>query len=86
MLSVRLNSAENLPASIFPDSSTGHPWIAARDLKRVCDGTENLAVDGSELPFLWYAWWNGYALLVLLRRKPRLSVIGGLFSGVEKLA
>lgn len=56
---------------------TGHPWVAARDYNRNCDGTENLLVDHQPIPFQWMAWWNSYTLFVLLRRKPMLSVVGG---------
>src|ERR1700676_2723085 len=56
---------------------TGHPWVAARDMNRLCDGNEGLLVDGSNVVFEWHAWWNSHALLVLLRRKPILSVVGG---------
>jgi len=55
---------------------TGHPWVAARDTNHICDGNEDLLVDDRHVSFQWYAWWNGYALLVLLRRKPKLSVVG----------
>lgn len=54
---------------------TGHPWLAARDMEQVCDGMENLLVDERQVAFQWHAWWNTHALLVLLRRKPRLSVV-----------
>src|SRR5262249_10138198 len=57
---------------------TGHPWVAARDLEDPCSGNEDLWVDGQKVAFEWHAWWNTYTLFVLLRRKPRLSVIGGL--------
>jgi hypothetical protein len=57
---------------------TGHPWVAARDLDEVCVGTENLLVDGKPVFFQWHAWWNTHALLVLLRRKPVLSLVGNL--------
>jgi hypothetical protein len=56
---------------------TGHPWVAARDFDRPCQGTENLLVGGNPVAFQWHAWWNSHALLVLLRRKPVLSVVGG---------
>lgn len=61
---------------------TGHSWTAARDIGRVCDGTEKLSVDGIETAFQWHAWWNGYALLVLLRHKPRLSIVGQVLRGL----
>jgi hypothetical protein len=57
---------------------TGHPWVAARDFDVVCDGTETLLVDGKQVVFQWHSWWNRYALLVLLRRRPVLSVVRNL--------
>ena len=57
---------------------TGDPWVAARDLNRLCDGNENLLVDGHGVAFQWIAWWNSYTLFVLLRRKPMLSLVGGI--------
>ena len=61
-----------------PALRTGDDWVAARDTDRVCDGTCALKFDGQETPFQWHSWWNGYALLVLLRRRPRLSIVGEL--------
>jgi hypothetical protein len=55
---------------------TGHSWVAARDLDRTCDGNESLMVDDRIVVFQWHAWWNSHALLVLLRRRPSLSVVG----------
>ena len=58
---------------------TGHPWVAARDIGRLCEGVDNFIVDGRSVAFQWHAWWNRHALLVLLRHKPFLSLVGGLF-------
>jgi hypothetical protein len=33
-------------------------------------------VDG--VAFQWITWWNSYTLFVLLRRKPMLSLVGGI--------
>ncbi len=55
---------------------TGHPWVAARDMNQPCDGNDNFSVDGGSVAFQWHSWWNGYTLLVLLRRKPFLSLVG----------
>ncbi len=57
---------------------TGHPWTAARDLNSECEGTDSLLVDGHPIAFQWRSWWNSHALLVLVRRKPMLSVVGGI--------
>jgi hypothetical protein len=55
---------------------TGHPWVAARDISTTCDGNETLLVDGDSVSFQRQSWWNGYTLFVLLRHKPRLSIVG----------
>lgn len=52
-----------------------HPWAAARKLGEVCNGDINLICDGVAVNFQWQAWWNTYTLLVLLRRRPALSVV-----------
>jgi hypothetical protein len=59
---------------------TGHPWLAAYDQNRVCDGNEHLVADGHPVLFQWHAWWNSYALLVLLRRRPALHLVGSVLS------
>lgn len=56
---------------------TGHPWTAARDLK-ICDGKEIFRSGENSYTFEWQAWWNNYAMFVLLRRKPTLGIIGNL--------
>lgn len=55
--------------------TSAHPWAAARTLQDVCDGEINLVCDDITVNFQWYAWWNTYTLLVLLRRRPTLSVV-----------
>jgi hypothetical protein len=57
---------------------TGHPWVAARDLNQICDGSCSLPANGSNVAFEWHAWWNTHVLLVLIRRKPMLSLVGSL--------
>jgi IrrE N-terminal-like domain len=59
-----------------PTLRTGHPWAAARDVDRPCEGNENISVAGDTTAFQWHAWWNGYTLLVLLRRKPVIRLVG----------
>lgn len=62
----------------IPDDLTcTHPWAAAREVQEVCEGDIKLLCDGSLVNFQWQSWWNTYALLILLRRKPALSVIRG---------
>jgi hypothetical protein len=64
--------AINAPITI----RTGHAWVAARDLDQICDGNETLIVDDRGVVFQWHAWWNKHALLVLLRRRPPLRLVG----------
>ncbi|KAF0146056.1 MAG: hypothetical protein FD156_424 [Nitrospirae bacterium] len=59
---------------------TGHPWVAARDIKfhdgiNILEGKDLIRCGMSEYTFEWQAWWNGYTLFVLLRHKPILGVI-----------
>jgi len=60
------------------DLTSSHAWAAARDAEEVCEGEIGLHCDGSLVKFQWQSWWNGYALLILMRRKPALSVISAL--------
>ncbi len=53
-----------------------HPWAQVRQLEQMCEGTINLLSGGTPVNFWWQAWWNSYSLLVLLRRKPALSMVG----------
>jgi hypothetical protein len=65
------------PSIEIPSSlRTGHPWVAARDVNSVCDGNESICSDGHQVVFEWHSWWNSYALFVLIRRKPRLHLVG----------
>lgn len=67
----RRYSQIDLPLTI----RTGHPWVAARDFNQRCNGNEDITVDGHKIAFQWDAWWNGYTLFVLLRRKPVLRLV-----------
>jgi hypothetical protein len=62
----------DLPYTLTDD----HPWAEARTSLAIPDGHIGLCCSGTQVSFWWQAWWNGYTLLVLLRRKPRLSMIG----------
>ena len=53
---------------------SAHPWAVARDCGEICDGEIELTCGNGPVRFQWQAWWNSYALLVLLRRKPLLSL------------
>jgi Zn-dependent peptidase ImmA (M78 family) len=59
----------------WPDAIRScHPWAAARDFSQIMDGCIDLNCDGQSMPFQWYAWWNSYRLLILVRRKPSISL------------
>jgi hypothetical protein len=57
---------------------TGDPWVAARDLERSCDGEITLGFSSGQVSLHWQSWWNSYCLLVLLRRKPKVHLVGRL--------
>jgi Zn-dependent peptidase ImmA (M78 family) len=61
-----------------PKILTNHPWAATRDINDICDGIELLVCGDSRYEFEWQAWWNNYVLLIFLRRKPKLSIVGKL--------
>jgi len=61
-----------LPSELSPN----HPWVAARNLGSVCEGDVTLVEVGGQTQFQWHSWWNQYSLFVMLRRKPRLSLVG----------
>lgn len=55
---------------------SNHPWAAVRRLDQMCDGPIDLSAGGTSVRFWWQGWWNSYSLLLLLRRKPALSLVG----------
>jgi len=69
---VRKYGSIQLPTAIRPD----HPWAEARNSREICRGEIDLDCGGSSVRFEWQAWWNTYALLVLLRRRPALGIVG----------
>lgn len=62
----------------------GHPWLMAYQKNQVCDGYEKITVDSHAIPFEWQAWWNGYALMVMLRRRPILRLVGDALRPIRK--
>lgn len=60
---------------------SGHPWVAARDLGEIVRGKIPLNCGSRQVHFQWEAFWNGYALLVLLRRGPLLKSVGKVLVG-----
>jgi hypothetical protein len=66
----------DLPQVIAQD----HPWAEARKCGEICEGEIYLPCDGIMVSLSWQAWWNKYALLIMLRKKPVLSLVGKVFS------
>ncbi|HEX8178635.1 MAG TPA: hypothetical protein VF525_03745 [Pyrinomonadaceae bacterium] len=64
-----------LPTEITPE----HSWAQARNSGEICEGDIDLDCGGVSVRFWWQAWWNTYTLLVLLRRKPSLGIVSGIF-------
>ncbi len=60
-----------------------HPWGDARKLAQVCDGEITLTASQGSVHLQWQAWWNSYALMVLLRRKPSLSIVRSLLTPIK---
>ena len=54
-----------------------HVWAAAHgsNINIVHSDMISLGCDGGTSRFEWESWWNGYSLLVMLRRKPKLRFI-----------
>jgi hypothetical protein len=61
-----------LPLELAED----HPWVKAQNSIEIPSDYINLVCDGITVNFWWQAWWNNYALLVLLKREPKLSFLG----------
>lgn len=63
----------NLPTLVDPL----HPWYSARELGQDTDGEIDLdcGSDGCCI-FRWQARWNQHALLVVVRRMPKLHMVG----------
>ena len=55
---------------------SGDPWVAARESSAPCGGDMALRCGPDQVSFQWQAWWNNYCLLVLLRKRPALGLIG----------
>lgn len=61
---------------IPPSLLTNHPWAAAREFRELLEGDISLARStGRKIRFVWHAWWNEYALVVLIRTRPVLRAL-----------
>jgi hypothetical protein len=54
----------------------GDAWLEAKEIDRIISGMDEVdcGANGS-IKFIWQAWWNSHALIVLLRRKPLLRIL-----------
>lgn len=66
----------DIPAELL----SPHEWAQARVSGGVQSGEVALSVAGSSTAFRWESWWNSYALFVMLRRRPALHLLRGLFA------
>jgi hypothetical protein len=58
-----------------------HPWAQAWVTGEVAEGETPIMVSGLPSLFLWEAYWNGFCLLVLVRRRPLLRIVGRVLHG-----
>ena len=68
---LRKFSLVDIPQHLTQD----HAWMAACDSGLVLSEMISMDCDGGSSRFGWEAWWNGYALLVMLHRKPTLHLV-----------
>ncbi len=62
---------------------SGHSWMAAQASNLVFGDMISLTCGNVAIRFEWEAWWNGYGLLVMLRRKPKLHFVRDLVDKVS---
>jgi len=54
-----------------------HEWAQARfTIHEPVAGEMSMSVDRRSASFLWESYWNGHCLMVLLRRRPALTLVG----------
>ena len=66
-----------LPPRVWP-RDPGHRPVTAMN-KTFVKATISCRAAGEKVSFEWHAWWNRYTLLVLLRRRPSLGIVGKIF-------
>ena len=64
----------DLPHQLDP----GHDWTTTHASDPMHGDTISLTCGKAAFRFEWEAWWNGYGLLVMLRRKPKLHFVRDL--------
>ena len=76
---LRRFSGIDLPRQLGP----GHDWTTKDASDPIHGDSISLNYGKALVRFEWEAWWNGYGLLVLLRRKPKLHFVRGLADRVS---
>lgn len=62
----------NVPKTLSPS----HPWLKSYfEGQATSDGIKLDTGYGHDQNFLWESWWNGYNLLVLIRKRPALKLL-----------
>ena len=64
----------DLPRQLDPS----HDWMTTHASNLVHRDMISLSCNKVTFRFEWEAWWNGYGLLVMLRRKPKLHFVRDL--------
>ena len=59
-----------------------HPWMTTYPSNNFHQDMISLNCKAGTYRFEWEAWWNGYGLLVMLRRKPKFHIFGDLVDKV----
>ncbi len=60
-----------------------HFWALARNERRPSSGTMQITATGRTEELLWEAYFNRHCILVLVRRKPALQVIGRVLERIH---
>ena len=68
----------DLPQRLDPS----HYWMTSRFSNLVQGDMVSLTSGKGTFRFDWETWWNGYGLLVMLRRKPKFHMVGGFVNKV----
>jgi hypothetical protein len=60
-----------------------HPWALARFEQRPACGELPMLVEGRAETFLWEAFYNRHCLMVLIRRRPGLQLLGSVLQRLQ---
>lgn len=60
-----------------------HPWLAARSAQKPIQGEHVVSVEDKAETLFWEAFFNRHCLMVLLRRKPTLRLVGTVLNRIQ---